>query len=111
MAERTKKVVVHEHRAPTVDTARYLSELEKAAEARVLSRHVFHDNRLSGAVVEVVARPRTSMRELVVVFSLNGDEHLVRVGITEESLQVEDARQILAEQMALAITEKLLGAS
>ncbi len=71
------RVTTHEHRAPTDDSVRILSEMEQKALDRVLMAVSVADNSFNGSVV-VMANPMTLGNTTWVKFKLNGVEHKMK---------------------------------
>ena len=107
------RVDVHEHRAPTDESAKMLRELESAALKRVVQAHVERGNELSAACVEMQAECATITNSLHVAFKLNGRDYsfAIRGLDTERYLRREDGEglvTLICEKMAEVITHELL---
>lgn len=74
------KIDVHEHKAPTSESARLLSELEREAEKRLLSVVKLNDNVFNVTWYVFDNRASFSLRA-VGKFLINGKEHKIEIDI------------------------------
>ena len=113
MFKHETNTTVHEHRAPTADTARLLSELTQLAEQKVVEAVRFKDTKFEG-VMHRQDSFVNNMTEYLVMFSLNGEKRKVFIDvdgiqtITNQKVSYDHLIQI-RDAVAKDIANTLLG--
>lgn len=83
-----------EHRAPTADSARLLSELEEAAIKRILTSFKL-DNKVIGGAVQVMLDPLHDDLHIYVVARVNGSRIESKTTVT--LFKINDAQEVFAQ--------------
>ena len=103
------RIDVHEHKAPTSESARLLSELEREAEKRLMSLTKLDDN-VFNVTWYVFDSPMTLSLKAVGKFLINGQEHKIEIDIPTRFIgrkaKVEDYKKF-GDEVCKAIQEKV----
>lgn len=82
-------VTTTEHRAPTDDSVRLLSEMEEKVLKRILSRHTLQDNAFN-AEWYIIQHNHIDDMELVCRFKLNGEEKKITLNLCRFDIRMQD---------------------
>jgi hypothetical protein len=96
-----------ERRAPTDESVRLLSEMEAAAEKRVLARGYLDDNALH-ARWTIVYSNESDARELYLRMSFNGREYSHRTRIPNRCYSPRELGPVIRDSVRDMIAERLL---
>ncbi len=98
---------VHEHRAPTDASVKLLSEMEQAANRRVIEAIRIGDTTFE-CVLHMMAHPMDDTTEMVAVFSLNGKKMTVQHREANYRTDRHGMIQALRDKMATDIATTVL---
>jgi hypothetical protein len=82
-------VTTAEHRAPTDDSVRLLTEMEEKVLKRILSRHTLQDNTFN-AEWYIIQHNHIDDMELVCRFKLNGEEKKITLNLCRFDIRMQD---------------------
>jgi hypothetical protein len=82
-------VTTTEHRAPTDDSVRLLTEMEEKVLKRILSRHTLQDNTFN-AEWYIIQHNHIDDMELVCRFKLNGEEKKITLNLCRFDIRMQD---------------------
>jgi hypothetical protein len=99
---RTESRTIHEHRAPTDESVKLLSEMERKMLERILARHSLQENAFNAEWVVITAPAGMGDCKVVCRFLLNGNEHTF-----EKDVCPLDAR-MNPQSLALQIRDELV---
>jgi hypothetical protein len=102
IVQQPSKIEVTERRAPTDESVRLLSEMEKAAEARLLGAVRVETNTVNGLVVFKQASFMADEVRYFVIVNINGREYRAEYPLERsEVMRLTRDRQALAEDLLL----------
>ncbi len=102
---------IHEHKAPTDESVRLLSEMEEKAREHVAFQIEVRDNEFSGCVTQFVVNQYAFVHDVYIKFTLNGKERNVKRRCpfdTWTKMDPAGAREMLGKAIAEAVTDEVL---